>query len=124
MIASPNDSLPRNTEFDITTFTIAVEGLVYVSEGKNIRPYILLVAAYSVGLVTNKELGPLHYEGFTAGGGGGVRFPISEKVALSIEGIAIFGSAKWKHPPFKNSSSDKYNPSTIVALANFSFLVN
>ena len=121
---STGDSSSRNTDFNITTYSIALEGLVYVTEGKRIRPYVLLVVAYSGGLLTNKDMGSLNYQGVTAGGGGGIRFSLSEKVALSLEALATFGSAKWKNLPFKNSGGNEYNPSTFIALAGVSFLTN
>jgi hypothetical protein len=79
---------------------------------------------FAGGLLTNKDMGSLPYRGFAAGGGAGIRFRLSERAALCFEGIGLFGSAKWKSLPFKNSSDDKYDPSTMVTLATVSFVIN
>lgn len=115
---------PSSIEFNITTYTVALEALVFLSQSNNITPYILADVGFAGGLLTNKDMGSLPYRGFAAGGGAGIRFRLSERVALSFEGIGLVGSAKWKSPPFSNSSDDRYDPSTIITLSSISFLIN
>lgn len=110
-------NVTTSADFDLETFNISLEGLMLFSRG-SVRPYGLLMVGYSSGKLSHDKLGNLSLSGIAGGGGLGLQFDVSQTVAIAIEGLGSFGSARWEMKPFSNSSGDEFNPSVIMALAN------
>lgn len=106
-----------SADFNFEMFNLSLEGLMLFSSG-SVRPYALLMVGLAAGKLSHDELGNLSLSGIAGGGGLGVQFEISQTVAIAIEGLGSFGSAKWEKKPFSNSAGDEFNPAVFMALAN------
>lgn len=112
---------PQNIDFTLTRADLALEGLLLLSESRNMNPFVTVMVSYATGVLSSSDMGKLKYGGASFGGGLGLRFALSPSIWASVEGIGLFGSAKWKQAPFVNSSSTDFNPSSITLLTSISF---
>ena len=76
---------------------------------------------YAGGSVQSDQTGTLSQSGFALGGGVGVIWMVGDAVGISLEGLGNFGDAKWKQPPFQNSTGTDFDPSMFAIVAGVSY---
>ena len=120
LVRSVSDPSFRSVDFDLVAFNVGVEGLALLSDGI-IQPYAIVMLNYATGSISDSHEGTLQYDGVAAGLGFGVRAAVSTTVAVSLEGLGSWGTAKWRERPFSNSNGDTFDPGMIGLLATVSF---
>ncbi len=123
LVTQEGESSPTKVDFTLTSFNAGVESILLLSSRRTYKPYLVFLLLYSEGSLSNDRLGSLKYTGYLAGGGAGMRIAVSERVALSAEGVGLFGTARWKSNPAKNSTGTEFNPSSLRALLSVSFIL-
>jgi hypothetical protein len=113
----------KTLDFRLTSYMFAVDTKIYLIDSRYVEPYLLIAIAYAAGSISNGDYGNLSYQGFTAGGGLGIRVAITKTIGVSVDVIHLAGKGNWKNKPFNNSSSNEYDPSRTWISANISFSV-
>lgn len=122
-VTSSTGTIEENASFRLTTYNLAADGILLLSKKSDITPYVLGMICYTGGIIADNRAASLKHQGYCFGGGGGIRLALSKTVALCLEGFFTSGRSYWEEPPASNASGTEYDPSTIILLANFSFVV-
>lgn len=112
----------RTVSFSLSSINFGVQGR-YAFVRSTVMPYIFAVLNLAFGTIQEEQTGTLGYSGVSAGGGLGASVFLSDRIALSLEGVASFGSARWKQKPFLNSTGTDFNPVMIGVFVNFSYFM-
>lgn len=116
----PGAITPVPVSFDLDTFNIGLRLRHAFTRGR-FAPYGWLGLNLASGTVSSAETGDLDYSGYSVGVGPGVLIALSSHLSVSVEGVASFGSAKWKSEPFSNSTSRDFNPGLLGVIVNLGF---
>lgn len=114
------ESFTRDLAFTLTSINIGGE-VRYSFTREGAVPYAFGIVNYVGGSVQNDVMGTLNSNGFSGGVGVGVSLPVGGQFSLGFEGVASFGTAKWKQKPFENSSGTAYDPSMFGLFVNASY---
>ena len=121
LVTQEGGASPTKVDFTLTSFNAGLESALLLSSHRTYKPFLVILLLYSEGSLSNDQLGSLKYTGYLAGGGVGMRMTVSDRVALSAEGVGLFGTAHWKTHPAKNSTGTEFNPSSLRAVLSISF---
>ena len=116
----PGALTPQPFTFDLDTYNIGLR-LRHTFTRKRLAPYAWVGLNVANGTLSNSAVGDLDYSGYSIGVGPGVLIPLGRHLSLSVEGVASFGSAKWKTEPFANSDGRDFNPGLLGVIANMGF---
>ncbi len=114
------ETATQNLSFTLVSLNLGAQ-IRYTFLDGTFKPYVYAMVNYVGGSVQNDQTGTLNQSGFSAGGGAGVAWMISDNFALSLEGLASFGNANWKQKPFENSTGTGYDPSMVGVLLYISY---
>jgi hypothetical protein len=126
-IRDDGTGLQDSLTYLFTAYNVGVSARYIFYRGK-IQPYFNTLVNLSFGGAKQTSVtsvldtdSPM-YVGITAGGGPGLMIRFGRHFGLALEGIFLFGTARWEKIPAPNSSDDKFNPGFAGATANFVFL--